>query len=127
MIAKGGLSPSMGLHQKIVFEHVNLNLGNGYHSLHGLFIAPVPGLYMFSASVMSATNQHLDLSLVKNGVILACPYAQSGSGTYDQGSVSVVSQLAIGDEIWIEERFDRHQGIYGDYYSSFMGFLIAPL
>ena len=120
-------SPALGLNQKIVFERVNLNLGNAYHNQHGLFIAPAPGLYMFSTSVVSHNNENVQSALMKNGVIIAGAFAVSTYGRYDQGSVSVVTQLVAGDEIWVEERYDDHSVVHGNYQSSFMGILVLPL
>lgn len=54
----------------IVFDSVLLNEGNGYHSNHGIFIAPVTVLYVLSVSIVHI----LDANYVK--VILVKMVAQ---------------------------------------------------
>ncbi|WAQ93525.1 hypothetical protein MAR_005996, partial [Mya arenaria] len=54
--------------QPIVFETVLLNSGGAYHNSHGLFIAPMHGIYMFSASILSdyVPKVHIESAIVKN-------------------------------------------------------------
>ena len=119
-----GEHPHLGLNQKIVFDRVLNNLGGGYHNQHGLFIAPTAGVYIFSTSILSYTHNSdsLTVSILKNGATLGAAYAHGES--LDQGSVSVVTQLATGDEVWVGHRYGSTESIWGDYYSSFMGCLI---
>ena len=120
-----GDSRPLAFGQKVVFDHVNLNLGNGYHNLHGLFIAPAPGIYMFSTSLTSHNADRMLGSIMKNGIELAAALAHSQSGYHDQGSVTVVTQLAAGDEVWVRHHEDG-QYLYGGYYTSFTGCLVTP-
>ena len=116
----------VGAKQKIVFNKVNINAGAGYHAQHGLFIAPQPGLYIFSMSIFSDNAQHpkIDVSLMKDGVLLA---RAAGNGGRDQGSVTVVTQLDTGNEVWVELYLPADTAYYGDYFTSFMGCLVYPV
>ncbi|XP_052770379.1 uncharacterized protein LOC128210218 [Mya arenaria] len=49
---KVAIQSSIGLNQNIIFENVILNQGNGFHSQHGVFIAPQTGIYMIVASLL---------------------------------------------------------------------------
>ncbi|XP_045181237.2 uncharacterized protein LOC123540350 [Mercenaria mercenaria] len=119
----------LGIDQNIVFDVVELNLGGGYHNQHGLFIAPKSGLYIFSTSLLSYVNAkaEFDASIVKNGNILASAFGHGDSGRHDQGSVTVVTQLNVGDEISVKNRVIADDAYWGDRYSSFMGILVIEM
>ncbi|XP_052247824.1 uncharacterized protein LOC127855944 [Dreissena polymorpha] len=46
----------VGFHQNIIFEQILTNEGGGYHQIHGVFIAPQSGVYVFSSAIMCAPN-----------------------------------------------------------------------
>jgi len=48
--AKRSPQERVGINQVIMFDHVRLNLGNGYQPLHGIFVAPRAGIYLLSAA-----------------------------------------------------------------------------
>lgn len=52
-VLTGHEHPDLGSNQVVIFDSVKLNIGDGYHPNHGLFIAPMDGVYVFSASVLS--------------------------------------------------------------------------
>jgi len=56
---------SIGANQNVMFERVTLNLGNGYHPQHGIFIVPRSGIY-----VISVTTLHVTQSIYFHGVIV---------------------------------------------------------
>ena len=125
-----GEVPNLGIGQHIALDQVLINLGNGYHSQHGLFIAPKAGIYIFSASIMSYKNAHPEIwiSIVKNGSELGKAYAHGDSGRHDQGSVTVVTQLSLADEVWIRLSGPAAgDSFWGDRCTSFMGYLLQPM
>ena len=114
-----------------MFETVLLNIGNGYHDNHGLFTAPVSGIYVFSVSMMNqADSDHhrIQVGLKKNGVYLARTMSDGKSINYDQGSFTVTSQLDAGDDVWVAV-YNPLTNVYlfGNRYSSFTGFLLAAM
>jgi len=119
----------IGLGQRIVFPDVFLNLGAGYQNSHGIFTAPQPGLYIFSTSIMSHDTGHPEIwvHLMKNGNVMANAYAHGTSGRHDQGSVTVVAQLAVGDEVWVSLMGPADTTLWGERFDTFMGCLIVPL
>ena len=121
---------NLGDHQKVILDVVKLNLGPGYHSQHGLFIAPAPGLYIFSLSILAHSHgsDYLDVGIVKNGVDLGSAFAHGDSSTvpWDQGSVTVLVQLVAGDEVWVDRRFLSGPAVWVNYFSSFMGCPLFP-
>ena len=105
--------------QTIVFDKVVTNKGNDYHSSHGIFTATTPGLYVFSATLMTE-SPYAHAKLVKNGEDLVRLHL---GGHWEQSSHMVVVELKAGDLISIES---HDQGVdYSGYdYSSFSGFLL---
>ena len=118
----------LGQHQNVRYDTVVTNIGGGYHQSHGVFIAPVAGIYIFSTTVLSLNKPHgwVELEIEKNGGLLATAYAY-GDADRDQGSVTVVTQVAVSDEVWVRVRFPTTEAqIFGSGLSSFMGCLIMP-
>ncbi|XP_060581502.1 complement C1q-like protein 4 [Ruditapes philippinarum] len=115
----------VGAHQNIVFDHVETNVGNGYNPHHGVFTAPVPGLYVFYTSVLADNDREVWCELIVNGAIKASVYARGTDGRHDQGSQALVIQLKQGDDIAVQN-VAADDAIYGDptIYSTFTGFLL---
>ena len=40
-----------GTHSTVIFDHLDLNLGGGFHTSTGIFTAPASGLYLFSLKI----------------------------------------------------------------------------
>ena len=121
-----GVTTQVGKNQNIIFEDIHINAGNAFHVLHGLFIAPRSGIYLFSASVMGHPNSPgVHATIMKNGNSLVNIY---GMGLkYGQGSASIVTQLNGGDEVWVASTLMSSATYYGDLYTSFMGCLITEV
>ena len=66
-----GKTPSMSPNQDIVFNDVLLNVGSAYHSGHGIFVAPVPGVYFFTMSLLALGTTPHHAKLVNDGRKLA--------------------------------------------------------
>lgn len=127
-VISSGTIANIAQNEGIVFDHVMMNLGNCYHSNHGVFIAPRTGLYMFSVSISSENkvNVHnVDTAIVKNDAILANTMSRGTDGTADQGSVTVLVMLEEGDEVWVKNTEDRVSAIRGWGFSSFTGVLLS--
>ena len=115
-------TPKLQHGQDIAFDNVILNLGNGYHNQHGAFIAPVPGVYSFSTSLLSVSS-HCHAELVKNGQILAM-IDFSDTITFIQAAQGVIVELDAGDDVSVKEAHYSDCIYYGSYYSTFSGFLL---
>ena len=112
-----------GPHQNIVFDHVETNVGNGYNPHHGVFTAPVSGLYLFYSSILSEHDGEVRAQIVVNGVFKASIYGSNDR--FDQGSQAIVVSLQQGDDVAVQNR-DNDHAIYGDayIYSTFSGVLL---
>ena len=119
-------TPNLAHNQDIVFDHVVTNVGNGYHGNHGLFVAPVSGLYVISATVMAylpGPTRHIShAKVVKNGQLLAI-LGQHGVSVWDTSSVTIVVELQKGDDVAVQSDM-QNLTFWGDNFSTFSGFLL---
>ncbi|XP_060555247.1 multimerin-2-like [Ruditapes philippinarum] len=116
----------LGDNDNIRFDRVLLNEGDGYHNQHGLFITPKPGFYLFSVTLATNYDGPFFAELRKNGAILVNLSGNGQAGGYlDQSSVTVVTKLNAGDEVWVVHTGPVDGSIFGNYFSSFTGVLLA--
>ena len=116
----------VGLHQNIVFDHVETNLGNGYNPHHGVFTAPVSGLYFFYSSILTGNNEEVWCQIAVNGVQKGSIYGRGTDGRHDQGSQALVVSLQQGDDVAVQNIYNDHSifGSTAEIYSTFSGFLL---
>ncbi|XP_045177304.2 multimerin-2-like isoform X2 [Mercenaria mercenaria] len=116
-------------HQTISFGNIVINIGGGYHTHHGLFTAPKPGIYIFSLSVLVQPHYHIEAQIMKNGQGIQGVFGNAFDNTgFNQASGSAVLQLSIGDEVWVETtEWSPNTELRGGDYTSFMGCLIMEL
>ena len=114
----------LGDDQTIEFDKVITNIGQAYDPRHGHFTAPVSGMYLISASVMSLGGNHVYTDIVRNGNVVASLYAGGKDSVADTSSI--VLDLQAGDMIWVRHRSgSSHASEQIDVYNSYMaGFLI---
>ncbi|XP_069126266.1 uncharacterized protein [Argopecten irradians] len=116
---------SLGDQEDVKFDHVYTNLGQGYEPSDGHFRAPVAGLYLLSATVLSAgtTPDDMLLELVKNGANVGQIYATK---SLNEGSRVIVLSLDVGDMVWVRHMSgDPGTVANGAHYSTFSGVLIS--
>lgn len=113
-----------GVNQSIVFDKVITNLGSAYNSHFGCFVAPIPGVYVFSVCLYSSGGTLYHAELVKNNEMVARFYLDARvSGTYESDSKTVVLGLVKGDDVCVHN-VDPGKTIHGYHYSTFAGFLL---
>ena len=114
----------------IVYNKVNINNGNHYSTTTGKFTAPVAGFYFFSYGLIkNALNSVTRVYIYKNGATLPTGSQRhlrmdSGQSYGDNGAMTIVTELAVGDEIQI---YMGQGQVYGtsEEYTYFNGFLIG--
>ncbi|KAK3590579.1 hypothetical protein CHS0354_039711 [Potamilus streckersoni] len=112
---------TINLNEIVHFDTILHNEGNGFNKQTGMFTCPVPGIYFFVLSVLTSRGSSIGVSIIVDGEIKARSYAD-GSIAYDQGSISTMVRCEAGHNVWTSVYFGS--SIYGDYYSSFSGFLL---
>lgn len=64
-------------HQTIVYDQVDLNLGNGYNKANGKFTTPMNGTYVFHIATGARDQSHATVELMVNGIIKDVSWADS--------------------------------------------------
>ena len=102
-------------------------MGCAYSTVTGKFTANVPGLYLFSLSILSqGKNEWAHIQLMKNDGEIGRVFAGDAVARYGQmGSVVVITRLAEGDEVYAREFPDNTGYVHGGDYSSFSGVLLS--
>ncbi|XP_052790882.1 complement C1q-like protein 4 [Mya arenaria] len=92
-------NPAIG--RSIVFDDVLQNHGNSYNGNNGVFVAKVPGVYMFhlTASSKPATGNHLGLYVMKNDVKVNYLFLDNNKDFWLHRSVPTVIDLETGDQV----------------------------
>ncbi|XP_053404982.1 heavy metal-binding protein HIP-like [Mercenaria mercenaria] len=114
-----------GTNHHILFDDVKINVGNAYNPRHGLFVAPVPGLYQFSLTACSDSNHYIVLELnVKDSII--GKVIAGDDWVIDCSSKTFIVQLAKGDDVFVMHRTVGESLLAGASYDlpNFTGFLI---
>ena len=117
--------PNIGNHQKIFFDDVISNNGNGYSKYSGIFTAPINGTYVFFGSMLC--DDFLETEIVANGRSISRLYCDRGGTSHgsDQGSNMAVVALKKGDMLWMHKSTNAGPRLYGYSWSSFSGFRIS--
>lgn len=88
-------------HTVILYDTVDLNLGNGYNKNTGKFTAPSDGLYLFHVSTGVFNRSWSVVDLVLNGVTKDIGWPDSGDHE-DRNQVTTATPLSLkkGDVVW---------------------------
>ncbi|XP_045165025.2 heavy metal-binding protein HIP-like isoform X2 [Mercenaria mercenaria] len=121
---------SVTLGQKIIYDSVELNLGNAFHPFHGVFTAPCDGIYLFSITIGNSNRSGV-IHLKKNNVTIEYAWAGHNAG-WDMGGVTTVVKLNAGDDVWVEGRgiiagANSFDGIGARKHTAFSGTLLHAL
>ncbi|KAL3853126.1 hypothetical protein ACJMK2_016696 [Sinanodonta woodiana] len=122
---------NLGVNQKLIFDKVATNEGNGYSAVTGIFTVPVHGTYFFTwTTALAKGYSSPDVShvsgLVVNGeykvhVFIAIDLP------FNMGGNSAVLRLNTSDAVWIG--VPQGNVVYSNagerwYYPTFSGYLI---
>ena len=116
---------SIGHNQILIFDGVDMNLGNAYDSHAGVFTAPVNGYYGFTWTIFVPSGHWMATLLEAGGKMVGASYsdARDSGPAYDTASNTVFVKLNKGDHVFVQRNAD-----YGDYvhstYSTFGGWLL---
>ena len=113
----------LGALQDIAFDYVVTNIGNGYNENHGVFVAPTSGTYVLTATLLSGGTLGTWGHFVVNGNVL--PKLETISDHFKQATWTVIVDQNAGDDASMQT-IRLCGDIYGDTYSSFVGFLLLP-
>ena len=118
----------IGTSSPFVFDAIVTNIGGGYNSHTGIFIAPFDGVYVFQFIVVNYVDSAtVHAGIEKDGVVLAAGTSDvegDGTNSYDDGSALVTTHLTKGDQVYVK-RTDTGERVNGGVYCNFSGFLIS--
>ena len=88
-------------HTTLVYDVVDLNIGNGYDKSTGKFTAPSNGTYMFYVSTGAFDRSHASVELIVNGNIRNTAWADSMNHS-DRTFVTTVTPVILlkGDVVF---------------------------
>jgi hypothetical protein len=122
-----GSSPKvLGLHQTLVFDHVILNEGDAYDPRHGIFRAPVSGVYQFVLTFLNDGINRAYIEIVKDGTQIT--YGYSNDGDNNMGIVQVNIRVAANQDVWCRSAYTSSARSYLDEdgkFSCFSGHIIS--
>ena len=82
------------------FDQVHTNIGEDFVATTGRFTCEIPGVYLFTYSIMTH-NSNPSVKLMKNTAVINAVY-RTPESPHDIVSNSAVLQLAAGDQIWLK-------------------------
>jgi hypothetical protein len=112
----------------IYFDDVKTNIGNAYNPRHGIFVAPVNGLYQFTITACSETHHYIVLEINVKDLIIGKVIAGNGLAT-DCNSKVFIIQIMKGDNVFVTHS-TTGEWLYANVaygLPSFTGFLIKAM
>ena len=101
---------------------VHTNVGDDFNAASGRFTCEIPGIYLFTYSIMTYRDNIL-VHLMKNDVYINAVFRHD-ENLLDMISNTAVLQLAVGDEVWLRCR-DSGSVIYNDnLFTTFSGVIL---
>ena len=116
-------TPALNPNQDIIFDYVILNVGSAYHSAHGIFVAPVPGVYYITTSLLAFGKTAHHAKLVKDGQQLA-RVDFNDDDNFDDSSQAVIVELKRGEVVAVQNADYSGMVYFGYNYCTFSGFLL---
>ncbi|XP_060709342.1 complement C1q tumor necrosis factor-related protein 6-like [Hemiscyllium ocellatum] len=86
----------------IVYDVVNVNLGQGYSCNTGKFTSPKCGLYFFSYSSLPGRGLETDVALIKNNKAVSVIHSVLPSDSSQLSARTVILNLHQGDQVWVK-------------------------
>uniref|UniRef100_K1PU36 Complement C1q-like protein 4 n=1 Tax=Magallana gigas TaxID=29159 RepID=K1PU36_MAGGI len=101
--------PNPGASHTLVFDTVVTNVGSGYHSTTGVFLAPETGVYVFSWSMRLANGEYHQAELVHNYQVMGVAYLYAPTGDHTV-SETIVIHVNQGDDVYLRTQGGPNNG-----------------
>ena len=119
----------LGTGQVIMYDRVITNVGGGYHTSHGNFIAPTDGVYVFTLMAMARPGHYEHLDFIKDGAAVGEIYVGTQSNDNYQSTCGIITlSLSKGNEVWVRTPLASWHGtgsLHGGFVTSFSGWLLS--
>lgn len=116
------LVSDVGQNEIIKFNNIVTDIGHAYDSSTGLFTAPVPGVYVFSTTVMVEKRLDMHMGIYINNNMATNIKLHGVEHEYDTMSQTVVYYLNEQDTVSVRH-YEGNKTIHGDY-TTLTGFLL---
>lgn len=121
---------TLNINSIVKFDEVSVNEGNHFNSGDGIFVAPVSGIYLFSWTTLTTTNNFAETELRVDNVVKDTLHIYLGTGNIS-GTKVVLCKVKRGDHVWIQTSHVYTTNYFavanGNAKSSFTGMLIHEL
>ncbi|CAC5416603.1 C1QL [Mytilus coruscus] len=107
---------NIGKHHPIVFDHVILNVGNGYNKHSGTFAAPTSGIYVFTFLLFPSRSGKMAVNIFKNSEAIAQIFTEMRTDTFSGTTPVAVIDMNVGDIAFV--RTSSTYQPYGDVNSN---------
>ena len=118
MVLEGDTNPGAG--EKIPYNRVITNVGNGYITARNEFVCPTAGLYVFYFAGYGRNNADCYLDIVKNDAEVGVrgyahqEYRSTGTNMavleLDQADLVYIRNLSSGCQLWGTANFNAFSG-----------------
>ena len=104
---------------------IHTNVGDDFDAFEGLFTCEIPGIYLFTYSIMTSSDDPFVYLMRNNTIINGVARDQDH---YDMISNTAVLQLDVGDEVWLQCRYSGRE-IYSDanLFTTFSGVILHEM
>ena len=102
-----------------------MNNRNHYHPAHGVFVAPISGVYMFSWNTITHNSKGLYTELRVESEVKGSVGSYAETNQFISGSASLLCHVKKGEYVWVQTSgASSKNSMYHWNKSSFMGFLL---
>lgn len=109
----------------IKFENVQLNKGEGYDPMTGVFTAPKDGVYSFAWSFLSRKGDTVYIAAVVDNIDHVYTCINNLQSQYINSSGNLLYELKKGSKVWIRTFQTPATFMHGGYYTYFSGSRIS--
>ncbi|KAK3100567.1 hypothetical protein FSP39_021914 [Pinctada imbricata] len=119
--------PAVG--SPVIFDVIHLNDGKAYSNVHGIFTAPVAGVYHFTLEISGPkgdASHELHINLMKSTTAVGYVYLDQNAAHWIKRTSTATLHLAARDDVWVKVISKLGVGQIAGccYHSIFSGFLI---
>ncbi|XP_053383564.1 complement C1q-like protein 4 [Mercenaria mercenaria] len=109
----------------IIFNEVQINIGEAYNGKTGIFVCRTPGVYVFFWVTTNKDRTYMNTDLVVNGDECSQAFSDSGGqNDYSVASNVVITELKFGDQVWIRSGAWHNGNLAGERRTSFSGWML---
>ena len=110
----------------VIFDVIVTNIGNNYQAGTSMYVCPRQGIYVFSLALFNHHAYYMKANLMCGDKNLATAWAFNANKHNNQGSVTVVTECAAGEQVWVRSYGSRRANGYRNS-NIFSGFLLQPI